>query len=307
MDGVYMRIACLNRRRDVHPGGDLTQIDASIAALAARGIEAVYAPEGWTLDWLRSFDLAHIFHVNFGWSRYNFERVREAGMRYVVTPIFYPSSELGMSYGEIRGVLADPLCRCVMPNSWAERREMRWAGVLHIDTPTEVIPNGTEQRFHGPDVAGDGSDARMGVLGVAARAGDKNVGVVQAMCDELGIPSTIATGIVDRDEMASMYKRARVFVNASESERMSLTIGEALCAGCRVLATRGNRGSEWYGQGLVVIDPGESERLRLRLMAAVKVAYECESWDYSPNRAARSLTWEGVGARLEEVYRKAVA
>jgi hypothetical protein len=292
-----VRVAYLNRQRAAHPGGDLTQIDATIAALAPLGIEAVYAPEGWTLDWLRGFDLAHIFHVNFGWSRYNFDRVREAGVPYVVTPIFYPDSSLGMDYDDIREALDG--ARCVMPNSNVERREMRWAGVLGYDTPAEAIPNGTDRRFHWTD----GGDPRTGVLAVSARGmGDKQCALVAELCDVLGLRFTLASGIDDRDELAEIYKRARVFVNASVSERMSLTIGEALCAGCRVIATRANRGNEWYGNGLATFDPTN----RVQLAAALKVAYEKREWDWSPNRAARTLTWAKVASRLAEVYWRAV-
>ena len=77
---------------------------------------------------------------------------------------------------------------------------------------------------------------------------------------------------------------------------MSLTIGEALCAGCRVMATTGNRGNEWYGDGLYTFDPKD-------LTAdMIERAYNAKEWDYSPNAAARKLTWDSVALQLKGFY-----
>lgn len=294
-----MRVAFLNRRRDTHPGGDLTQIDATMRALTARGVECEYAPEGWSLDWLRTFDLAHVFHINFGWSTYNWSRCVEAGVRYVLTPIFYPSAELGADAHTMRGGLFH--ASYVTPNSAREYEELiAVLGIQPIETfdyPAALpIPNGTDRVFEGPMSA----EGRQGVICVTPRDGDKNTGVVAAACHRLGLPYRCVSGIESREELASVYRSALVFVNASESERMSLTTGEALVAGCRVIDTVHNRGGSWYGEGLVRADPH-------RLYSYLITAYHSADWDYSPNRAARRFTWDVVADQLMRVYRRVLA
>ena len=297
-----MRVAFLNRKRDIHAGGDLTQIDATMTALRAMGVECEYAPEGWSLDWLRTFDLAHVFHINFPWSTYNWSRCVEADVPYVMTPIFYPTAELGADTATMRRALYS--ASWVMPNSHAEAIELMkvcdMGPFVLFDYPPmrPPIPNGTDSLFAGEHSAAN----RDGVLCVTPRAGDKNTDLVRDCCETLGLPFTVATGIEDRDKLAYIYRQSLVFVNASSSERMSLTTGEALVAGCRVVDTTGNRGGEWYGQGLVRVDPANVVKLR----DAIHLAYHQRSWDYSPNVLARKLTWSSVARDLVRIYVRVV-
>jgi hypothetical protein len=296
-----MRIAFLNRKRDTHVGGDITQIDATMQALTRRGIECHYAHEGWTIDWLRGFDLAHVFHINFSWSTYNWSRCVEARVPYVLTPIFYPDTALGADAETMRRGLYH--ASYVTPNSHREYEELLATLAIQpietFDYPAALpIPNGTDRMFVGPCTAA----GRAGVICVTPRAGDKNTAVVQHICASLGFPYRCVSGIGDREELAHVYRRARVFVNASLSERMSLTTGEALVAGCRVIDTVHNRGNSWYGEGLAKVDPRDRSVLRAQLDVAYNVADR--DWDYSPNRAAQRLTWDVVADQLARVYRR---
>lgn len=295
-----MRIAFLNRRADSHPGGDLTQISATMHALNAAGVECEYAPEGWSLDWLRSFDLAHVFHLNFSWSTYNWTRCVDAGVPYVLTPIFYPQTDLGADAQTMRRGLYH--ASYVTPNSHREYEELIATLAIQpietFDYPAALpIPNGTDRKvFAGLDRVGD----RSGVICVTPRDGDKNTRVVEDVCRALGLPYRCVSGIESRVELARVYRSALVFVNASLSERMSLTTGEALVAGCRVIDTVHNRGNSWYGEGLAREDPLHPRAL----MNHIRVAYESTDWDYSPNVAARRLTWDVVADQLLRVYRR---
>lgn len=295
-----MRVAVLNRDRSTHPGGDLVQIDATIEALRRRGIDAVYGPAI-----LRGFDLTHVFHVNFGWSRENFDAVRRAGIPYVVTPIFYPSDAHGASRDEMRGWLAG--AECVMPHSRWELREIAEVTGLGAVRRLALIPNGTAPMFHGFDQH-DGAMDRDLVIAIAARKGDKNTEVVQRECNRMNIRFATLLGFDHAQVARILTSRCRVFVNASGSERMSLTIGEALCAGARVLATDQNRGNWWYGPGLRTIPCGGAggpDATRLRGALAEAYWASDAEWDYSPNVAARALTWDSVAEQLEAVYRGA--
>ena len=240
---------------------------------------------------LSSVDLAHITHVNFGFSKVNWQWCKQAGVPYVLTPTYYPLDTVGMTYAEQRQMLEE--AACVMP--FSEKEAELITKCTHFEGPYRIIPNGTDQRFH------DISDPtnRTEVLAVAARAGTKGTGIVQELCDELGYPFTLGQGVA-RQDMPALYKSHRVFVHAGDLEVMSLVIGEALCANCRVLATNTNPGNVWY-PGLVTFTPhmpANKSALREKLASA----YECPHWDYAPNEAARTLTWDYVATQLKHVY-----
>lgn len=298
-----MRIAFLNRGRDNMPGGDLIQLDATMAALRARG--HFVEETGWDRDRMRAgqFDLAHICHCNFSWSYGNYEAVRDVGLPYVLTPVYYPGPLLcGITRNQLHEIV-DNAAR-VLPFSREERSQYDWSSVLQSSgSATELhkrwhpIPNGTDSAFH-HDPAG----VRFGVVVISARGdSDKNIPLVRDICARLSINLEVMAGI-SRAQLAKELRYFKVFVNASGSERMSLTIGEALCAGCRVLATQENWGNEWY-PGLVTFDPTDERRLEL----LIKWALESPVWDYRPNAMALAITWEWVAEQLELVYTEVVS
>jgi glycosyltransferase involved in cell wall biosynthesis len=285
-----MRIAFLNRER-TWPGGDLVALDATMLALRRRGVECCEGVHG-----LKHADLIHIFHCTFPWSRENFRAAAEAGKPYVVTPIFYPD---GLEIGPAELAVHLKRATAVLPFSITEGEEMcAWLGE-HI--PYTPIPNGTDPAFHAFPLGGF---SRVGVCASNPRAsGGKQEEKIAAACQAAAIPFTLIRGY-DYDKMPSQYSRYRVFVSASTTERMSLAIGEALCVGCRVLATMANRGNEWYGPGLAKIDPcGSPEYFRLR----IHTAYHAPSWDWTSNNKARQLTWDGAAEKLMKVYLEALA
>lgn len=294
-----MKIAILNRSRESHPGGDVIAIDCTIAALNNIGIDATYITDPWDAAMLLPYDLVHIYHCNFNWSRDNFVKTWESGRPYVLTPTFYPDASLGMEPHEV-----DHACRLaemLLPFSSREAIELqRW---MTHHTPVRIIPNGTLRCFHAPNADNPplGTPEREGVLTVAAREGDKNCDKVRAACRLADIPYFHASGI-PHAEMPGVYKSYRLFVNASESERMSLTTGEALCSGCRVLDTRANWGNEHY-HNIATMNP----LLPVEEMAEViGMAYHQRDWCYDPNDDARALTWSAVAHAYSEVYAEAL-
>lgn len=295
----FMKIAILNRDRTAHPGGDIIAIDCTIEALRDIGIDAVYIADPWDTTTLLPFDLVHVYHVNFNWSRDNFIKIWESGKPYVITPVFYPDPNLGMEPPEISQ--ACRLAEMLLPFSSREAVELtRW---LSYSTPVRIVPNGTLRafRYRNADNPEMGVPEREGVLTVAAREGDKKAGVVRAACKIADIPYFHATGIAHGD-MPAVYRTYRLFVNASESERMSLTTGEALCSGCRVLDTRANWGNEHY-RNLATFDPLRSVE---ELAEIIGMAYHQRDWCYDPNDDARALTWSAVAHAYSEAYQEAL-
>jgi hypothetical protein len=146
------------------------------------------------------------------------------------------------------------------------------------------------------------SGVRSGIIAVSARGdSDKNIPLLRKICESDSLNLQVATDW-SRQKLANDLRYYKVFVNASGSERMSLTIGEALCAGCRVLATNQNWGNSHY-PGLVTFDPKDE----IHLEHMIRFALTSPDWDYRPNAAARCLTWDFVAEKLEGVYREVLA
>lgn len=286
-----MKVAVLNREPSAYPGGDLVAINALIYAIHELSVNVTveYIYGQWVPEQLRSFDLIHIFHCNFGWSRINFEGAINSKVPYVVTPVFYPEFTYGVEAPEMAQWLRG--AKAVMPFSHREASILikEIGGIM-----VHIIPNGTANAFHA-DIS---SENRLGVLAVSARDGEKNIDRVRNACASLGFPYVQAVG-VPHSMMPAIYRRSKVFVNASGSERMSLTIGEALCSGCRVLATKHNWGNEWY-PGLATIDPDND----IQVMAKIESAYKAPVWDYRPNIVAKSMTWRLMAQKLIDVYKQ---
>jgi len=287
------------------PGGDCIALDATMDALRRKGVECVET--GWDSKAITDgqFDLCHIFHCNFSWSYGNYEAVKRSwksgrldggNAPYVLTPIYYPGLLSGITDDQLEEIVFD--AALVLPFSNREAMELREA-VGYF--PYEAIPNGTDPAFHCATPASE----RKGVLCVSARGTeDKGIPMVRAACEKLGIPFTAVTG-VPHSELPAIYAKHRVFVNASDSERMSLTTLEALCSGCNVLSRwagpgskPADRGWEWTMPKLV--DVGNLSDLCLQIETAYRS--ESHSWERSQERA-RALTWDLVADRLIDVYR----
>ncbi len=277
-------------------------LDATMEALRGRGIECVET--GWDADAIQSgnFDLCHMFHCNFDWSFGNYQAIRKAGKKYVLTPIYYPGPLLcGITRNQMHEIVNN--AAMVLPFSAKERSLYDWTHTFDSGVQAteqwkkwHPIPNGTDREFHYYPAGSDG------VLVVSARGdSDKGIPILRRICESIDIPLTVATSLT-RDELRQVLWRRKVFVNASSSERMSLTIGEALCAGCRVLATQENWGNEWY-PSLITFDPKDE----LKLEHLIRWALDSPDWDYRPNAAARCLTWDWVAGKLEEVYREVLS
>lgn len=288
-----MRVAFLNRGRDAFPGGDAIALDATMDALRKRG--HVADEIGWVAEKLRDYDICHLMHSNFNWAFGGYKAILEAQKPYVLTPIYYPGPLLcGISLVDLTDTVRG--AERLLPFSQKECSVIR--GDILFSTPVTVLPNATDRQFHAPD--GREHQSTLDVICVSARGdSDKNIPMLRRILGRVcGDNFTVATGL-SRSDLADAYRRHRVFVNASESERMSLTIGEALCAGCRVLATDQNWGNSHY-PGLVTFDPTDE----LHLEHLVRWVLTSKNWDYRPNAAARCLTWDWVAEKLETVYRE---
>lgn len=81
-------------RRTLHsePGGDTTQILRTADAIRARGVTVDISDDA--RPDLRGYDLAHLFHLDRLWENTpHVERLSAAGCPFVLSPIWWPSSE----------------------------------------------------------------------------------------------------------------------------------------------------------------------------------------------------------------------
>jgi len=285
-----MRVAFLNRSRESAFGGDFIETDALKPELQKLGIEWV-EEDGYTLHERESrYALIHIHHINFTWSRINFGAVARCHLPTVITPEFYPA-EIGLSFLEMRRWLR--LMDYVLPYSRREGDEIvRLLGRPYRMRP---IPTGTSPDFHAPNERN-----RKGVLCVTARLPDKNTWEMEEYCRQAGLDYTCAQGI-PYAEMPAVYARHRLFLNGSNGERMSLTTGEALCAGCRVLDSEDNWGNEWYPRIQKISHDAPY------FVEALKAAYYAQEWDFTPNETARGMTWAKMAQAYAAVYEEVLS
>ena len=258
-------------------------------ALQKLGIECENVYGDWGPEMLHRFDVIHLQHCNFTFTREGWQKTLQSGRPYVVLPIFYPTNALGMTYEDMW--LMFRRSRGVVPLSFREAREI--TELTGFSGPFHVIPHGTEERFHfdGPD--------RQFVMCANAR-GQKGESLVEKVCQRLKLPFRYVTGIPHK-ALHQVYRQAKIFVHSSPDDRMSLTVGEALCSGCRVISSDRDRGNEWF-PGLKACNPESEEELE----SYISMAWRSEKWDWRPNERARTMTWELAARKWLRVYEEAL-
>lgn len=285
-----MRVCFLNRNPTTHPGGDLIMLECLMSALRRLGVDCHNLYGEWGPEHLHEYDVIHIQHCNLTWSKDNWWKTLASHRPYVVLPIFYPTDALGMSYPEMRSMFEN--ASAVVPLSFAEAREI--TTLTGFTGPFHVIPHGTEERFHYT------GDTRREYVMCANARGDKGEGIVDRVCKRLALPFRYVRGI-PHEKLHLVYRQAKVFVHSSPDDRMSLTVGEALCSGCRVISSNRDRGNEWY-PGIVECDPEDEDALEHDIYNA----WHYPEWNYSPNERAREMTWDAAARRWLRVYEEAV-
>lgn len=289
-----MKVCLLNRNPTTHAGGDLIMLARLGAALQKLGVECTNLYGDWRAADLLDYDITVIYHCNLTWSRDNWQKARKSGVPFVVLPIFYPTDQLGMRYEDMYQMFSD--AQAVVPLSFKEAREI--TTLTGFSGPFHIIPHGTEERFHWPQNK-QGLTDRAFVMCANAR-GQKGEERVEKACRRLGLPFKYVQQ-VPHEELHLVYWQAKVFVHSSPDDRMSLTVGEALCSGCRVISSIYDRGNEWF-PGLKACNPQSDEEL----YEWIGMAWRSEQWDWRPNERAREMTWERAAKQWLRVLTRAV-
>lgn len=318
-----MRVLLFNRDETWWSGGDMVQLRATMGALSQLGVEAHYIPD--PVVRLDTYDLIHIFHLNFRWASQMAHLCMAAGKPYIVSTIYYNYDVQGLSKQQMR-TIAERAQRLICLSS-PEQQEMLDDLGHDLRPRVRVIPNGAAALFDrpGPIALPFGKGKAYG-LTVGRLQPSKGHHLAAAAARELRLPLVIAggqandphypnllravgpttmalPGHLSQEELAGYYRGARVYICPSLTERMSLTLLEAGLAGCNLVSTVHNRGNEWL-PGLTVVDPEDPRALA----EAIQQQWERpRGWQGYREYIHEHLTWELAGRELKKLYEEVLS
>ena len=107
---------------------------------------------------------------------------------------------------------------------------------------------------------------------------------------------------IPRDQLKSLYARARVFALPSLFESPGLVYLEAAVSGCAVVATKEGSAPEYLGAMAWYCDPYDLDSIRESVMDAVRLGPDPNLAEYVRSH----YTWERMAERLVAVYAAAM-
>ncbi len=173
-------------------------------------------------------------------------------------------------------------------------------------TPARVIPRkGIDvllQAFQ--SIARQFPQAQLRIAGETASMPDY-VQRCRAMVAAAGLADRIHfLGNVTRTALLEEYARAQVMVLPSRQETAPVTIGEALAAGCPVIATRVG-GTPWMvesGENGLLVPAEDAEALAQALAYALDHEDEVDRWSQHAREAAQTYRLDAVVDATLQVY-----
>jgi len=117
------------------------------------------------------------------------------------------------------------------------------------------------------------ADACPGWVLEVAAAGEETASL-ERLADALGLgPRVVFTGMLDASALARAYRRSAIFVSVPESDGTSVSLLEAMGAGCLPVLSDLPANGEWVregGNGLLVADPARLGQALVRAVAWVE-------------------------------------
>jgi len=126
-------------------------------------------------------------------------------------------------------------------------------------------------------------------------------GLVTSLCD-IGIdPEEVFSGSVSLDSLATLYRRAAVFVFPSMLETFGLPLVEAMASGVPVIAAAASSIPEIVGDAGVLFDPLDSESLAVELERVLRDIELREQLTERGYTRAKLFTWNAAAQATLEV------
>jgi len=295
-----MKILFFNRNPKLWIGGDAIQVEKTAESLRKLGYEVNIVFEPYLLD--ENYDIYHIFHLNFNWSKAALEWVLKNKKPYVVSAVFFPKV-YASTFNEMRDYVNQSLFTIAL--SEKEKEEM----VYFLKCNPEkiiIIPNGVDKSIFYPDKNIKKEDF---VISIGRLQEAKGIEFLIEACNKLNLPLRYISSECKGDwaykikakiqdyyqnispkEVANLLRRSKVYVCPSLTERHSLGVLEAVSCGLPVVDSIFHRGANHQPSSLIV-DPRDTNQLA----EAIKKQWGKENHD-------KVLSWDEVAKIIFENY-----
>lgn len=131
---------------------------------------------------------------------------------------------------------------------------------------------------------------------------------VEALARQRGVAGALRMlGPLPPEELATLYANATLLLHLSECEACPLPPLEAMRAGLPVVAADRSSIPEVVGDGALLVDPADPERLRDAVDALLNDTAALEALRARGRARADELTWERTAAGVAEAVRRAAA
>jgi len=115
----------------------------------------------------------------------------------------------------------------------------------------------------------------------------------------------VATGYIKAEDLAGLFRHAKLFIMPSLYEGFGLPVLEAMSCGCPVLTSNGGSLAEIAGQGAQVFDPYDTAGMAKAAVAILNGPDEMERWRVSALRRSMDFSWDRAASQTVSVYHHA--
>lgn len=299
-----MRVLFFNRNHSSWPGGDAVHLEHTMLELRKLGVECDYRYTLPTVEELKTYDLVHVFHINFNWSRLIIQECLIEQIPYVITPLFYPE-KFDVEFPEMKGYL-DAAKKVFVLSPTEEQEMIKLTGCNGENIA--IIPNGVDKDLFNYE----GRDATSFSRAITLARVIPSKGILEAAlaCQRLEIPFAYAgqvhdqayheqilatgaqyLGVLQPEDVARALKTSHLYICTSESERMSLGVLEAAACGLPIVDSIHNRGAYLLPHSERV-DPKNNDDLDAAIL---------HKW-YVQQNLDTVLSWSDVAREVKAFY-----
>ena len=129
---------------------------------------------------------------------------------------------------------------------------------------------------------------------------------LEALAQTLGLQHTTFVGRIEHSEIVAQYKRAHIYLNASEIDNQPLSILEAFACGLPIVTTNAGGIPDMVtdGESGFVVNRGDYETMAARALELLQNSQLANSMARCGRDECQKYSWERVGAEWTSVYGK---